>query len=360
MTRKERLRRCYFNEELDRPAVYSRMGFPRDDPGYDRLKAYLLAHTEQKRHWGGGISSAPFHTESRTEPYSEDFSRRITTLHTPAGQFEATFLVSLKGLPGLSETYYLKSREDAERYLSLPLPQVTGDVSPFFRSVSEVGDTGIVDVGLGVNPGGAVAQLFGSTLFAMMSITDRDILHALCERQTTVILGRLKYLLAQGVGPYFSMAGQEFVAPPLHGLADFNDFNVSYDKRIIDLAHDSGGRVHVHCHGSMKTVLRSFIDMGADVLHPFESPPLGDITASEAKEIVRGRLCLEGNIQINRMYECTAEEIREETEALIRHAFDDRRGLIVSPTASPYIRGEGETCFPMYKAMVDTVVNWAG
>jgi hypothetical protein len=49
MTRRERLRRCYFNEELDRPAVYSRTGFPKDDPTYDSLKAYLLRHTELKR-----------------------------------------------------------------------------------------------------------------------------------------------------------------------------------------------------------------------------------------------------------------------------------------------------------------------
>ena len=35
MTRKERLKRCYYHEELDRPAVYSRTGFPRNDSSYD-------------------------------------------------------------------------------------------------------------------------------------------------------------------------------------------------------------------------------------------------------------------------------------------------------------------------------------
>jgi hypothetical protein len=358
MDRRERLRRCYFNEEIDRPAVYSRMGFPNDDPTYDELKAYLLAHTEQKRNWGGGVSSLPYPTESRTEPYSEDFARRVTTLRTENGDFQSSFLVSLNGLPGLHETFYLRSREDAERYLSLPLPDPEVDVASFPEAVAAVGDTGIVDVNLGFSPGGTVAQLFGSTTFAMMTLTDRDILHALCERHTTVIMNRLKVLIAGGVGPYFSTAGQEFVAPPLHGPGDFYDFNVKYDKQIIDLVHDAGGRVHVHCHGSIRNVFQGFLDMGADVLHPFEPPHLGDITASEAKALARGRLCLEGNIQINRMYECTPEEITEEIGALIRDTFDDRKGLIVCPTASPYIRGEGEACFPMYKAMVDTVIGW--
>ena len=60
------------------------------------------------------------------------------------------------------------------------------------------------------------------------------------------------------------------------------------------------------------------------------------------------------------MYEATPEDIRQETELLIQIAFDDHKGLIVSPTASPYIRGEGENCFPQYKAMIDTVLEWNG
>ena len=39
MNRRERMKRCYFHEEIDRPAVYSRTGFPGNDPTYDRLRA---------------------------------------------------------------------------------------------------------------------------------------------------------------------------------------------------------------------------------------------------------------------------------------------------------------------------------
>ena len=148
------------------------------------------------------------------------------------------------------------------------------------------------------------------------------------------------------------------MVPPLHGPKDFYDFNVRYDKPIIELIHNAGGRIHIHCHGSIKKILQGFVDMGTDVLHPFEAPPMGDITPSEAKELARGRMCLEGNIQIDRMYEATPEDIAEETELLIQTVFDDHKGLIVSPTASPYIRGRGEECFPQYKAMIDTVINW--
>ncbi len=357
MTRRERLRRCYFYEELDRPAVYSRTGFPSSDPTYDTLKAYLLAHTELKRGWSGTqFETAPV-CEIHKEHYSEDFERRIEILHTPRGPLRRTFLDGLRHHPGMHETFYINTPEDGEKYLSLPIPEIGGDVASFFTADKEIGDAGIVDVGLGFNPAGFVAELCGSVNFALLSATDRELLYRLCERQMQIIKQRVRFLLDAGVGPFFSMLGEEYVVPPLHGPKDFWDFNVRYDKPLIDLIHERGGRIHIHCHGSMKNVLQGFIDMGADVLHPFEPPPQGDIRSSEAKSLARGKMCLEGNIQIHRMYESTPDEIRHETEQLIADVFDDNRGLIVCPTASPYIPGAGEKCFPQFKAMIETVLR---
>ena len=362
MNRRERLRRCYFNEELDRPGVYSRTLFPADDPSYDKLKAYLREHSELKYNWDSTQVESDYPVDISTEPYSEELERHTKTFHTPKGDLQFSELVRLKGHcdrePNMHESYLLKNREDAEKYLSLPLPEVGGDVSSFFKAREQVGDSGIVDVDLGTNPGGFAAGLFGSENFAIMSITDRYIIHALCERRMTIIINRLKFLLSEGVDPFFSTLGEEMIVPPLHGPADFYDFNAKYDKPIIDLIHNAGGRVHIHCHASIKKVFQGFIEMGTDVLHPFEAPPRGDISPREAKELACDKLCLEGNIQIDRMYNATPQQIREETQLLIQTVFDDHKGLIVSPTASPYIYGRGEDCFAQYKAMIDTVLAW--
>ncbi|NLF17606.1 MAG: hypothetical protein GX595_10145 [Lentisphaerae bacterium] len=359
MTARERLRRCYFHEELDRPAVYSRTGFPKDDPSYDRLKAYLAAHSEQKFGWHGWrVGAAP--SALRVEPHSADFERHVTVVETPRGTLTSSHLVSLRGQPGLHETFLVTCREEAEAYLSLPLPEVSFSTETFEETVRQVGDRGIVDVGLGMNPAGSVAALCGSEAFALMSITDRDILHELCRRQAGILLTVTRGLLARGVGPYFSMLGEEYLVPPLHGARDFDDFNVRYDRPITDAIHDAGGRIHIHSHGRIAAVVQGFVDLGADVLHPFEAPPLGDLPAKAAKDAVRGRICLEGNLQIGDMYDRDAEAIREQTTALIRDTFDDGRGLIVCPTASPFIRGRGDDCFPQYKAMIDTVLAWRG
>lgn len=358
LSSQERFRRCYFHEELDRPGVYVRTGFPADDDSYNEVKRYIQEHTDLKLGWDASSLEQKPALETSKEPYSPEFERKIVRLQTPKGPLRSTFLRSLTGQPGMEEEHFIKSRADAEKYLSLPQPEIAGEVSSFFEAEKKIGERGIVDVGVGFNPAGFVAELLGSEQFALMTISDREILHALCGRQMQIMLRLVKFLVEHKIGPFFSMLGEEYVVPPLHGPNDFNDFNVKYDKPIIDLLHEAGGRVHLHCHGRIKTVFKQFIDMGTDVLHPVEPPPMGDITAAEAKEMARGKMCLEGNIQIASMYEHTPEQIRAETAALIRDAFDDRKGLIVCPTASPYIRGDGEKCFEQFKAMIDTIVNF--
>lgn len=97
MTRRERLRICYFNLEADRPAVYSRTLFPADDPSYDELKTYLQAHPELKICWDSTRFESDYPIESSVEPYSQDFERHIKILHTPKGALRQSSLISLKG-----------------------------------------------------------------------------------------------------------------------------------------------------------------------------------------------------------------------------------------------------------------------
>lgn len=357
-TRKERLRRCYCHEELDRPGVYTRAGYPANDSTYDRLRAFMNANTELKSAWYDPTFLTAPKRHEYVEPHTADFDRQVTILETPAGKLRATHLVSRKGQPGLHEEYLLKNPEDAEKYLSLPMPKISGDVASFFDKVAEMGDAGIVEAAPRMSPAGIVAELFGSEGFAMMSVTDRDMLHALIKREADITAMAVKHLIKEGVGPFFAFAGEEYIVPPLHGPGDFADFVVKYEKPVFDIVHDAGGRVHVHSHGSVKLLIGQFVEMGVDVLHPFEAPPCGNILPQEAKSAARGRMTLEGNIQIADMYEKSPDDIAEQTRALIRICFDDRRGLIVSPTASPYIRGEGENCYPAYEAMVNTVLTW--
>ncbi|MCL2648055.1 MAG: hypothetical protein FWD61_13765 [Phycisphaerales bacterium] len=354
LTSRERLHRCYTHQELDRPGVYIRTFWP-SDASYEPVKAWVNEHTDRKIPIDLHRLEKPHKITVTRQPYSDDFAKEITTLHTPEGDLQSVMLEGLRLLPGYCQEHFIKTPEDAKKWLSLPLPEFCGDGSFFHEANRQIGDRGIADAILGGNPGGTVASLMGSETFAYFTVSDRDIVHAMCQRQQEILLRRLRHALSLGIGPYFSFLGQEWIVPPLHGPEDFKDFNARYDKAIIDAVHEAcggGGRIHVHCHSKIGQVFQQFVDLGVDVLHPFEPPPMGDITAKEAKRLARGKMCLEGNIQIAHMYEHTPEQIYEEARQLIADTFDDHRDLIVSPTASCYQVGKGAECFEQIKAMV--------
>ena len=366
LTSRERLHRCYFHEEVDRPAVYLRwVGMERGggdvgDPSYNDLKKLIIERTDRKAAYSVGHLLSPLPQENVREPYNENFDRETTTLTTPKGPLTKKMLISLKIYPGYCEEHFLKNEEDAERYLSLPFPEVSGDCSDFPELVSRMGDDGIVHTSISPNPASIIVELFGSETFAILSMENRPLLHRMTERECEFKLKLVRFLLDHGVGPFFTMGGEEYLVPPLHGRKDFYDFNVKYDKPICDLIHEAGGRVHIHSHGSIKTVCDGFVEFGTDVLHPFEAPPMGDITPAEAKEAARGKMTLEGNLQVGDLHTKDEEEMREQVRGLIRDVFDDGRGLIICPTASPYIVGEGEKYTRNCEAVVDEVDRVCG
>ena len=365
MSSKERLHRCFCHQEVDRPALYIRWGGLEGgerrtlDPTYADLVQMIEEQTDRKTTYNAESLLTPLPTKKRREPAGADFEREITTVMTPGGPLEQSHLFGLRGQPGYTDAHFLKDENDAEKYLSLPEPAIEGDLSPFFEAVRDTGERGIVTVRLGFNAASKVVELFGSEAFAILSIENRGLLHLIMERESRILKNLVRFLTERDVGPYFGLGGEEYIVPPLHGRRDFDDFNVRYDRPIADMIHEAGGRLHIHSHGSVKAVLDGFIEIGTDVLHPFEAPPLGDITPKEAKDTARGKLTLEGNIQVGDLYTKSTDVIREQVRGLIRDVFDDRRGLIVCPTASPYIHGEGQIYTENCRVLVEEVLSYS-
>jgi uroporphyrinogen-III decarboxylase len=255
----------------------------------------------------------------------------------------------------MTEKHLLESPADAEKYLSLPPQEPSGDLEGFSKRVADMGERGIVEIGLGLNPAGFVADLFGTECFALMCVQHRDIVHELMRRRMETMLRLVEYVLGRGGGPYFAMLGEEYVVPPIHGPQDFRDFNVRYDRPILDLVHGTGGLMHIHCHGSLGAVLESFAEIGPDVLHPVEGPPMGDVSPREARRALGESVCIEGNLQIADMIDGRPQSIREQVSALIQEVWlPRRRGLIVAPTASPYLPKMTPRMLANYRALVET------
>ena len=86
MTSKERLTRCYFGLETDRPAVYSRSGFPGNDPTYDKLKAYLARYSDRKDLFFAKNLCEPNKKDNIVEAHSQEYDKVTTVWHTPKGE----------------------------------------------------------------------------------------------------------------------------------------------------------------------------------------------------------------------------------------------------------------------------------
>ena len=130
----------------------------------------------------------------------------------------------------------------------------------------------------------------------------------------------------------YGYVGPELCIPPLQSPADFDEFVVEYDRKLIDLIHAYDGLVWCHCHGGMARVLDGFLAMGIDVLNPVEPPPMGDVTLAQAKARVGHRITLEGNIEQGEFYRASTSRIRQLVRQAIREGAPGY-GFILCPTS---------------------------
>jgi uroporphyrinogen decarboxylase len=102
-----------------------------------------------------------------------------------------------------------------------------------------------------------------------------------------------------------------------------------------------------HSDGDLTEVIEDIMDAGFNALHPIE-PKAMDIRA--LKRRVEGKLCLLGNIEVDRLARGTPDEIRRMARANIRDLADDGGYCLGSSNSvTYYVRLEN------YRAMIETV-----
>ena len=343
MTSRERLLAAYRCEEPDRVPVRVWGVMPGSKPVHPSFQPIIDAvhRTDLVDGWSppcGIFLTGSDRVSERTErkpSQHEDYEEVHSIFTTPDGELRCIDLASSNGKPGYRMKHLIESRDDAKRFLSIPYEPVRGDLSGFFEMRRLFGDDGLIVTSTTVDPMYHIAAHTGSELFAIWSVEERELLTELIEAMNRRVTDLVKYMLAGGVGPVFGYVGPELCIPPLQSVNDFHDFVVKVEKPVVDLVHDAGGMMWVHCHGKMGPVLDGFLEMGIDCLNPIEPPPMGDLTLAEAKTRVAGRMCLEGNIEQGDFYRCTEDEMRDLVREAIRQGAPGG-GFILCPTSSPW------------------------
>ncbi len=228
--------------------------------------------------------------------------------------------------------HYIESVDDAKKWLSIPddnLPRVDS----YYDLERKSGSRAMLMIGID-EAMYMVQRLTGSEIFGYWLYDERELLKEMISTAYRKVERIVKHYLSYGIGDAFGWVGPELCVPPLASVNDFREFVVEHDKKIIDLIHEAGKLVWIHCHGDMKPVLEDFINMGVDCLNPIEPPPVGKITLAEAKKICRGKMCLDGGIEDGSFYTMKSKQMRQNVIETIKQG-KPGGGFILCPTSSP-------------------------
>lgn len=232
----------------------------------------------------------------------------------------------------------INTLEDVDRMLSVPYrfdPPKPTEFDAHRRFRAEMGRDAVG----GVNINSMVAMLCGVMDYELMLewlLTQPAAIKALADTWLERTRERVNYLLDQGAGPMWHFNGVERACPPMMSPKHWDEWVVPYDGEIMRQIknRDPGALIHVHCHGRVGTLLKSFLEMGVDSTDPVEPPNQGDIEFADARRIVGDRMVLFGNIEFLDMETRTPDEI----EQIVRCAIEQggKRKLVLYPSATPH------------------------
>jgi len=116
---------------------------------------------------------------------------------------------------------------------------------------------------------------------------------------------------------------------PLLGPALFERFLLPHLRRLIDLSHDYGIKVQLHCCGGVEPLLPLLIDAGLDGFHAVQ-PCCGGMKLRHLKQAYGDRLLFNGAIDSQRvLIEGSPESVRDAV----------RRTLAIMAPGGGYVAG---------------------
>lgn len=265
-------------------------------------------------------------------------TRQTYVLHTPKGDLHWAYDEDDGVETRWDMVKPINTLEDIDRMLSVPYrfnPPAPAEYEACRQSRKQMGPDAIG----GVNINSMVAMLCGVMDYELMLewlLLEPAAIKALADTWLERTRQIVNYFLDQGVGPMYHFNGVERACPPMMSPGQWDRWVVPYDGEIMRLikARDPQALIHVHCHGRVGTLLKSFMETGVDSTDPVEPPPQGDIDIAEARTIVGDTMVLFGNIEFLDMETRTPDEI----EQLVRRAIEQGgpKRLVLYPSASPH------------------------
>ena len=366
MNHQERMFAAFRHQPVDRLpfATYNLHPFNaqhRNDPSYAGLldlvwnEAGMLCKTgiTRKRTPAARAEEARMEVTHETTPEQKRVTR---ILHTPAGDLHSV-TVTPAGQPSLVTEHFIKTDDDIRTYMSLPFEPDEFDVDPAAQVHADLEGRGVAYVNYS-DPMHTAAALFDFNDFAVRCLTDIEpvlqLIDFFFERVQATLRNQLR--TCHGHPFLFYTGGPEICTPPMMAPAMFARLVTPYQKKLIQMIHDAGFLVSIHCHGRVRDVIGEVRKTGADVLEPIEPPDQGDMTLPELFTAAGNQLCLMGHIQDQEFHYVEPGTMTRHVEEIARVAAG-RTGYVMIPTCTPFQHPATDTFIRNYTEWIEAAAE---
>lgn len=384
MNRKQRLLRTLRGESVDRPALsfYEIGGIKMDpadsdpfnvykDPSWKplidlaenqtdliRMRSPVRAHSHES--WDSSDSSAESVRNQffKTQHVLENDVRLTRVTVTINGREMSSLMKRQKNVDTIwTVEHLIKSVQDIEDYLQIPDEAFVENVNvePLFEEERKLGNRGIVMVDT-EDPLCAAATLMSMEDFTIIAMTEQSLFHRLLEKCSRYIYARTEKAAREFPGRLWRIYGPEYATEPYLPPRLFDEYVVKYVGPMIDEIHKYGGFARIHCHGRIRNVLDSIVEMGADAIDPIEPPPNGDVELEYVCKEYGQQLALFGNIEISDIENMPSDAFAKVVDKTLEEALSHSgKGFVLTPSSSPYGRTISEQTLRNYQILIEKV-----
>jgi len=382
MNRRQRLEATLQGRPVDRPAVsFYEIGGIRMDPSDEdpfnvyndpswkplidlaeahtdliRMRSPVRAHSHESWAGQGGTAASARAEFFKVDHIQEADARWTRTTVTVDGRTMSSLAKRQRDIDTIwTVEPLLKSPDDVNAYLHIPDEAFAEDIRPeaMLEEERQLGDRGLVMIDT-EDPLCAAATLLRMEDFVVWAMTEPSLIHRLVEKCARSIHARTQRVAGECPGRLWRIYGAEFACEPYLPPALFEEYVCRYTSPMIDAIHRHGGWVRLHCHGRIRNVLRSMVEMGVDAIDPIEPPPQGDVDLAYVRREYGKDIVLFGNIELADLEALPSEEF----EPLVDRALHEGtccpgRGFVLMPSASPYGRHIAPRVLANYELLVE-------
>ncbi len=346
MTSRERLLTALRRGRPDRVPVTMYEMSPHADDWANREPSYAPL-LELERRFGDGFLWAPIDCpiflgdpnalHGTQEQRADGTVIHTTRIDTPKGPLRAVSRRDPEMMTNWQVEPLIKTDEDIERVLSMPLPPAAVNVERLRALEARLGGHGVIGFSIG-DAIGHVVGLFDFEDFILRCYDDDGPVRALLDKAQSLVLRAIETIGPAVTDAVFRLWGPEYCGAPLmNPHVYFPRYVVERDREATEAIHATGNLSVIHCHGRLRDILDMIADTGADALEPLEVLPVhtADVTLGEIKARIGGRMCLMGAAQALTLERGTPDDVRDE----VRRAIDAGAaggGFVLLPTAAPF------------------------